>query len=80
MNLLDQTNVKGNVAVLFGGESSEREVSLNSGEAVINAFKNMGQDVIALDVKTSELLGSIQKHDIKHCFIALHGGASRTLI
>lgn len=68
-------NTTGNIAVLYGGESSEREVSLQSGRAVINAFNKLGLEVFELDVPTSELVDTIRKHNIKHCFIALHGGA-----
>ncbi|NRB41440.1 MAG: D-alanine--D-alanine ligase [Pseudomonadales bacterium] len=75
MNLIDSSKVIGNIAVLFGGESSEREVSLNSGKAVINAFADLGQDVIGLDIKTADIAASISEKNIKHVFIALHGGA-----
>ena len=39
----------GKVAVLLGGSSAEREVSLKSGNAVLNAFVNQGIDAIAFD-------------------------------
>lgn len=72
--MINQQALTGNIAVLLGGESSEREVSLNSGQAIIRAFERLGQTVIALDVPTCELAAAIAEHDIKHCFIALHGG------
>ena len=59
MSALDDKKLKGNIAVLYGGESSEREVSLNSGQAVIKAFNDLGHDVVALDVKTVELAKAI---------------------
>lgn len=74
VKLINTECLEGGVAVLFGGESSEREVSLKSGESVIKAFSSLGQDVIGLDVKTSELARAIVENNIKHCFIALHGG------
>ena len=74
MNPINTAKLRGNIAVLFGGESSEREVSLNSGKAVINAFKALQQDVIALDVKTVDLAAEIKQHNVQHVFIALHGG------
>lgn len=37
------------IAVISGGISSEREVSLRSGENVFNALKNLGLNVIELD-------------------------------
>ncbi len=67
-------NLLGNIAVLYGGQSAEREVSLKSGAAVLNAFDQLDQPVIAIDVKTSELITEIKKQGVKHCFIALHGG------
>ena len=65
----------GNIAVLFGGESSEREVSLNSGRAIVAAFKSLSIDVLAIDVLMSSLVTTLMQENIKHCFIALHGGA-----
>lgn len=77
MNLIDAiSRVKcGNIAVLFGGESSEREVSLNSGKAVVEAFETLGIDVLAIDVKMKNLHSILLQENIKHCFIALHGGS-----
>ena len=75
MIAIDRKNITGNVAVLYGGESSEREVSLVSGKAVLDAFGRLGLDVIPLDVKTAELPAALARHKIRHCFIALHGGA-----
>ena len=42
----------GKVAVLLGGNSAEREVSLRSGQAVLNALQNAGVDAIAFDPRT----------------------------
>ena len=39
----------GRVAVLMGGESAEREVSLKSGKAVLAALQNAGVDAFAVD-------------------------------
>ena len=39
----------GKVAVMFGGHSAEREVSLNSGAAVLKALVNVGVDAHAFD-------------------------------
>ena len=75
MIAINKEQVRGNIAVLFGGESSEREVSMLSGKAVLEAFKHLGVDVVPLDVKTAELPSALVEHDIRHCFIALHGGA-----
>ena len=45
----------GKVAVLLGGNSAEREVSLRSGQAVLNALQNAGVDAIAFDPQNRSL-------------------------
>jgi len=61
-----------NVAVLYGGMSSEREVSLRSGQAGFDALKSLGYDVTLVDMREdiADRLASIRP-DV--CFIALHG-------
>jgi D-alanine-D-alanine ligase len=62
----------GKVAVLMGGTSAEREVSLMSGTGVLNALKAQGVDAYAFDPAAREL--SELKHEgFARCFIALHG-------
>ena len=63
----------GKVAVLMGGPSAEREISLLSGNAVLNALIDMGVDAIGLDVSDASVLGDLQKQSIDRVFIALHG-------
>jgi len=60
----------GKVAVLFGGKSGEREVSLKSGSAVLAALKRQGVDVDAFDPANQDL-SDLKKYD--RAFIALHG-------
>lgn len=60
------------VAVLKGGSSSEREVSLNSGAAISNALRNAGYNVTEIDIKSCELNSEITSADV--VFLALHGG------
>ena len=62
----------GKVAVLMGGKSAEREVSLKSGGMVLAALKKKGVDAHAFDPseKSIELL---QKEKFERAFIALHG-------
>ncbi|MCG8294964.1 D-alanine--D-alanine ligase [Pseudomonas entomophila] len=62
----------GRVAVLYGGKSAEREVSLKSGAAVIEALTNAGVDVVAIDVG-DDLLARLQSEKIDRAFIILHG-------
>ncbi|MEC4561073.1 D-alanine--D-alanine ligase [Pseudomonas inefficax] len=62
----------GRVAVLYGGKSAEREVSLKSGSAVIDALTTAGVDVVAIDVG-DDLLDRLQNEKIDRAFIILHG-------
>ena len=62
----------GRVAVLYGGKSAEREVSLKSGAAVIDALTSAGVDVVAIDVG-DDLLTRLQSEKIDRAFIILHG-------
>ncbi|MDD2133885.1 D-alanine--D-alanine ligase [Pseudomonas kurunegalensis] len=62
----------GRVAVLYGGKSAEREVSLKSGAAVIDALTTAGVDVVAIDVG-DDLLDRLQREKIDRAFIILHG-------
>jgi D-alanine-D-alanine ligase len=63
-------NKFGKVAVLFGGQSGEREVSLKSGSAVLAALKRQGVDADAFDPATQDL-SDLKKYD--RAFISLHG-------
>jgi len=60
----------GKVAVLFGGTSAEREVSLNSGARVLAALQGQGIDAHAYDPATQPL-DALKGYD--RAFIALHG-------
>ena len=66
----------GRVAVILGGDSSEREVSLRSGEAVYQALIAEGVDAYQLDPGALDPWECVQQ--LKSCdrvFLALHGGA-----
>jgi len=60
------------IGVLMGGLSSEREVSLASGNAIMNALKEKGYHPIAIDV-SRDVAEKIHRHGIEIAFIALHG-------
>lgn len=60
----------GKVAVLMGGDSNERAVSLLSGEAVLHALKRLGINAEAFDPSSREI-NEIQSYN--RAFIALHG-------
>ena len=62
----------GRVGLLYGGTSSEREVSLMSGAAVHQAMLNAGVDVVAIDTG-ADLLQELPRHNLDRVFIALHG-------
>lgn len=64
----------GRVAVLYGGESAEREVSLNSGKAVCDALVGRGVEAFLIDVD-SQVVTRLQNEKIDRVFIALHGAA-----
>ncbi len=62
----------GKVAVLMGGSSAEREVSLMSGAGVLQALRARGVDAHAFDTAQGDL-GELQRAGYVRCFIALHG-------
>jgi len=62
----------GKVAVLLGGNSAEREVSLLSGQAILNALQKAGVDVVAID-PANGLYEELRRNKITRVFIALHG-------
>lgn len=63
----------GKVAVLFGGNSNEREVSLVSGQAVLEALQKGGVDAYLFD-PSEQPLEDLKKKGFDRVFIALHGG------
>jgi D-alanine-D-alanine ligase len=66
----------GKIGVLMGGYSSEREISLRSGNGVADALKNAGYDAHAIDIKTDDrkqIIEQIKVSGIDIAFIALHG-------
>jgi D-alanine-D-alanine ligase len=62
----------GKVAVLMGGRSAEREVSLMSGAGVLKALQASGVDAHAFDPAERDL-AELKKEGFARCFIALHG-------
>ncbi len=62
----------GKVAVLMGGPSSEREISLLSGKAVLAALQARGVDAHAFD-PAERPLAALSAEGFKRVFIALHG-------
>ena len=62
----------GKVAVLMGGHSAEREVSLMSGGGVLQALQSRGVDAHAFDPAQRDL-SELKTEGFERCFIALHG-------
>lgn len=62
----------GKVAVLQGGVSAEREVSLMSGAGVLQALQSQGVDAHAFDPSQRDL-AELKRDGFARCFIALHG-------
>jgi len=63
-------NKFGKVAVMFGGKSGEREVSIKSGSAVLASLKRQGVNVVAFD-PAMQALSELSQFD--RAFISLHG-------
>ena len=62
----------GKVAVLMGGRSAERDISLMSGKGVLQALRSRGVDAHAFDPAERDL-GELRLEGFSRCFIALHG-------
>ncbi len=62
----------GKVAVLMGGTSAEREISLMSGQGVLQALRSLGVDAHAFD-PAEHALSALKVEGFARCFIALHG-------
>ncbi|MBC5786038.1 D-alanine--D-alanine ligase [Ramlibacter sp. USB13] len=62
----------GKVAVLMGGKSAEREISLLSGGGVLTALQSKGVDAHAFDPAERDL-SELKRDGFQRCFIALHG-------
>ncbi len=60
------------IGVLMGGISSEREVSMRSGNAILSSLLRMGFNAVGIDVK-EDLFEKLRKEKIDVAFVALHG-------
>jgi D-alanine-D-alanine ligase len=66
------TNTFGRVGVLYGGQSAEREISLQSGAAVFSALQETGVDSVLIDVGDN-IIADLKNAKIDRAFLALHG-------
>ena len=62
----------GKVAVLYGGKSAEREISILSGTGVLEALRAKGVDAHPFDPAERDL-ADLKREGFARCFIALHG-------
>ena len=65
--------VPGPLGVLCGGPSTEREISLRSGQAVWRALRERGYDALLLDIEQADCAAILRASGIRAAFIALHG-------
>lgn len=70
--MIANLNQFGRVAVIYGGTSSEREISLLTGAAIIQALELLGVETVPIDTKENTL-DAIAKANVDRAFIALHG-------
>lgn len=71
MSLIDP-KAFGKVAVLFGGSSAEREISIMSGTGVLEALRSRGVDAHRFDPSEREL-SDLKREGFARCFVVLHG-------
>ncbi len=69
---VDDARKFGRVAVLLGGSSAEREISLMTGRAVLTALKRQGVDARAVDTR-EDAVGKLLAGGFDRAWIALHG-------
>jgi len=60
------------IGVIMGGRSRERDVSLRTGSAILNALEREGADVVGID-SAEFLIEKLKKEKVEVAFIALHG-------
>ncbi|MCA8936534.1 MAG: D-alanine--D-alanine ligase [Planctomycetes bacterium] len=61
------------IALLYGGTSTERDISIKSGEAIWSALERIGHNVLPVDVG-HDSLSILETEKVDFAFIALHGG------
>ena len=61
------------IGVLMGGPSAEREVSLNTGKAIVAALQEKNYNVVGIDLDPAHFVQQLQEHQIDIVFNALHG-------
>ena len=72
MNVLSKNSLYGHVAVLYGGNSQERNISLISGKFVYDSLKESGVQCSLIDI-ANNVIEKLQRLKPDRAFIALHG-------
>ncbi|MCK5889524.1 MAG: D-alanine--D-alanine ligase [Methylococcales bacterium] len=70
--LPEQASEFGSVAVLMGGASAEREISINSGNAVFNALKALNVNATVVDIG-EDPISALTSQPFDHAFNVVHG-------
>lgn len=61
------------IGVVIGGPSDEREVSLNTGNAILNALIEIGYEAVAIDLDPKRIVEQLREAKIEVVFNAVHG-------
>lgn len=61
------------IAVVMGGPSAEREVSLNTGAAILMALQEKGYDAVSIDLEPTRFVEQLTESRIEVVFNAIHG-------
>lgn len=61
------------IAVVMGGITSEREVSLNGGEAVLNSLLKQGYDAFKIDLNKENMISAFVENEYDIAYLVLHG-------
>lgn len=61
------------IAVFMGGISSEREISLKTGKAILESLQRQGYDAYGVDLTKDNLLSAFVENDYDLAYLALHG-------
>ena len=61
------------IAVLMGGVSTEREISIKTGEAILKSLQNMDYDAFAIVLDKEHMIQDLHNNQFDAAFIALHG-------
>jgi UDP-N-acetylmuramate--alanine ligase len=73
-NSLEAINMqRKKIGVVMGGPSAEREVSLNTGAAIVQALREKNYDVVGIDLDPPHFVEQLRENDIEVVFNAIHG-------